>query len=185
MLALFRGLEHQSIDGSGQWHVFRGHPVVSYWSGIGLLAAAPLFAIVGIVGGPIDFQSLELWAFAVFGAWFGVRCLRVGVVASAHSIRSRNYFQTRSAERSEIAAINLVGRNEGEAGYHWIPQVQLIDGSRFWISTLDCGPTRNSPRPDRLGQVHEIRRILQVGGTDEGGHQPRPGLLKLIGIRRS
>lgn len=149
-----------------------------------LLAATVLYTVVGF-SGSLDYQSLELWAFAIFGGWFGIRCLRVGVVVTPNGIRAQNFFRTRAAERSQISVINLQERNEGESGYHWFPQVQLIDGSSFWISSLDCGPTRNNPWPDRLEQVHELRRILRVDGTDAGESQPRPNLLNLARARRN
>jgi hypothetical protein len=180
---MLRGPRHHSVDASGQRHVFRGQPALTFWSGVSLLAISVVFVVTGFIAGPIDSQSLVLWAFAILFTWFGIRCLRVGVVVSPDGMQARNFFRTRSAQRSQISAINLHGRDEGQSGYRWFPQVQLINGSTFWVSCLDCGRIGQNPLPDRLEQLHEVRRMLNVEGTDAGDNKPRPGLMRFTGNR--
>lgn len=109
------------------------------------------------------------WPFAPIGVWFGYRCTRVRIIVSPNSITVWNYVHTRSARRRQITAIDLNIRNMGEAGRHWMPQVQKRDGSAFWLTCLDSGPIRWPPESKPLEVLHEIRSILQVGGTDSGG----------------
>jgi len=140
--------------------------VVSYWAGIGLLIAAPACVVVGIIRGPIDGQSYFLWLFALFAIWFGIRCLRVCVMAGPNELVVRNYFSTRSITRDEIAAIHIAIRKGGEGGAVWMPQVRLVDGSIVWISTLEAEGAKKDMNPMCLSQLHELRQILGVAGRD-------------------
>jgi len=133
---------------------------------MGLLVAAPVCIYAALAGGPIDGDSLFLMLFAPFSVWLGVRCLRVCVVADSNSLVARNFFSTRTVTQDRIAAIDLAMKSSGEGGYVRMPQVRLIDGSTFWISALECGNAKKSPRPDRLSMLHELRSILRVSGAD-------------------
>ena len=139
---------------------------MSHWCGIGLLIAAPACVCLGMFAGPIDGNSVLLFLFAPFAVWLGIRCLRVCVVADANHLVVRNYMSTKSVTRDRIVAIDLAMKKGGQGGPVWMPLVRLIDGSTFWISTLEGGSARKETIPDRLSQLHELRTVLRVLGTD-------------------
>ena len=140
------------------------------WMGVALVPFSVGYAVLAFTDGSFDVQSLVLVAFAPIGVWFGYRCTRVRIIVSPNSITVWNYVHTRSARRRQITAIDLNIRNMGEAGRHWMPQVQNSDGSAFWLTCLDSGPIRWPPESKPLEVLHEIRSILQVGGTDSVGY---------------
>jgi hypothetical protein len=77
----------------------------------------------------------------------------------------RGYFRTRTVDASEIRAITLQPKNDGN-GDRWIPRVELTGGKGFWIQGFDCGPARKPPKPHQAARLNAVRALLKVR-TDE------------------
>jgi hypothetical protein len=98
--------------------------------------------------------------------WLGIRLLRVGVQISAEKITIRGYFRTRAVNASEIRAITLRPKDNGEGQLRWIPQVELTSGKSFPIASFDCGPARKPPKPELAAIIEEVRALLGVKAPD-------------------
>ena len=101
--------------------------------------------------------------------WLGIRMVRVGVQISAEKIAIRGYFRSRTVNGSEIRAITLRPKDNGEGQLRWIPQVELTSGKSFSIASFDCGPARKPPKPDLAATIEEVRALLGVKAPDLGG----------------
>jgi hypothetical protein len=92
-----------------------------------------------------------------------------GVQISAEKITIRGYFHTRTVNASEIRAITLRPKDNGEGQLRWIPQVELTSGESFPIASFDCGPARKPPKPELAATLEEVRALLGVKAPDPGG----------------
>jgi hypothetical protein len=131
---------------------------------LALAVAAPLSGWSPNIGGRGD----EIWiiGLALLCLWFGIRLFRVGVKVSSEKLIIRSYLRSRIVSAGEISAIALQSKPMGEDGNHWIPRVDLIDGSSFWITNFDCGPAGQPPKAELAATVDEVRMLLGVKADD-------------------
>jgi hypothetical protein len=161
------------VSRSGTTHTFyvlRGFHLVT-----GIVAA--VFG-VGLVAGQVvaavypsskwaqgDTSAWDLiWgtALGLLFAWLGVRLVRVGVHITAEKMSNRGYFITRTVKASEIRAITLHPKDNGQGKLRWIPQVELTSGKNFSIASFDCGPARKPPKPEMAVIIEDVRALLGV-----------------------
>jgi hypothetical protein len=142
---------------------------LSLWvAGIGLLAPAIFDFTKNALSNGLKFLPISIVC------WYcGFRCLRFGVVVTSQGITVHNFFLTRTANVTQIAAIDLEAHDSGEAGLHWVPRVKRNNGSRFWVSGLDFGRAEIAPSPDGLALLEEIRNVLGTSGETRQPIQKR------------
>jgi hypothetical protein len=160
------------VDRPGTTHrfyVMRGFHVVT---GI-IVAAFGAGLLIGTAAAVADpssswAQGISTWgaiwgtALSLLFVWLGIRLLRVGVQISAEKITIRGYFRTRAVNASEIRAITLQPKDNGEGQLRWIPQVELTSGKSFPIASFDCGPARKPPKPELAATIEEVRALLSA-----------------------
>jgi membrane protein implicated in regulation of membrane protease activity len=110
--------------------------------------------------------------------WLGIRLVRVGVHISSEKMTIRGYFVTRTVKASEIRAITLQPKDNGQGQLRWIPQVELTSGKAFWIDSFDCGAARNPPKPGVAATIEDVRTLLGVKASAPGD---QPGLTRRYG----
>jgi hypothetical protein len=151
------------------FHVVTG--VIGAAMGVGLLIGAAV-----AVADPSSYwaQGISTWgaiwgtALSLLFVWLGIRLLRAGVQISAEKITIRGYFVTRTVNASEIHAITLQPKDNGEGQLRWIPRVGLTSGKGLWIASFDCGPARKPPKPELAATIEEVRTLLGVKAPDLG-----------------
>ena len=105
----------------------------------------------------------------------GITSLRPRVIVTPEGIIVRHGYGTKVASASEIQAISYGYVREGEGGFKvWCPYVELKDGSALWMTALMGGAMSRAVQPVTIEQVREIRRTLNVSGSDFTDREPQP-----------
>ena len=151
-----------AVDPSGTTHTFRFHRGLHLTGGILALAigaACLALAVAFPLSGwspDIGSKGDEIWIIgsALLCIWFGIRLFRVGVKVSGEKLTIRSYLRSHTVSAGEISAITLQSKPMNpQDPNHWIPRIDLTDGSSFWITNFDCGPAGQPPKAELAATV--------------------------------
>jgi hypothetical protein len=169
------------VNRSGATHTFHSMHGFHLLTGIVcvVLGVGWLAGIVAVVADPSSSWSQgsspwqATWAIPIgfLIVWLGIRLVRVGVQISSEKMTIRGYFVTRTVNASEIRALSLQPKDNGEGQLRWIPQIELTSGKSFSIDSFDCGPARNPPRPEMSATIEDVRTLLGVKSPDSADQQ--------------
>jgi hypothetical protein len=161
------GTTHTFYSMAG-FHLFLGITVAVIGAGllVGEAAALANPSSKWAQGGNSTWDYIGGAGLGVLLVWIGIRLLRVAVRISSEKITIRGYFVTRTVNASDIRAITLQPKDNGEGRLRWIPEVELTSGKSFSINSFDCGPARKPPKPELAATIEDIRALLGVEADD-------------------